>query len=71
MLVVWIVDWSVINVAAVTVLPPLRDRPAAAAACRAELDEDSVDDCALAAAAPALAADAAAACCFCSAFAWA
>ena len=52
----WMVAWSVIRVAAVTVPAPVRERPAAAAACSAELEEDSVDDCCLAAPAAALAA---------------
>ena len=54
---VWMAAWSVINVAAVTVPPvPLRESPAAAADCSAELVDDSADDWLLAAAAPLLAA---------------
>ena len=62
MFVVSIVDWSVISVAAVTVPLPVRERPAAAAAWRAEFVEVSDDDWLFAAAAAAAAAAAWAGC---------
>ena len=63
----WIVAWSVIRVAAVTVPPPVRERPAAAAACSAELLEDKELDFCWAAAAWLFREAASAACCALSA----
>ena len=65
--VVSMVDWSVISVAAVTVPPPARERPAAAAACSAELVEDKELDFCWAAAAWLFREAASAACCALSA----